>query len=297
MPHQNLFLVHGDVTDAFSIQRIVEQCKPDLFFHLAAMSHVGKSFEIPKVTESVNCGGTLNCLEAIRSIKPDFKFYFAASSEMFGDYLNRPVSMRATMKLNEYSTLSARSPYGASKIYGFNLTRQYRDSYNIHACNGILFNHESPLRGEHFVTRKITLGIADIVNKRVDHIMLGNLDARRDWGFAGDYVHGMCDIIMHDTPDDFVIAAGESFSVKEFLTLAFGVAGLGDYKKYVEISDKYKRPSDIENLVGDASKARKALGWESQMSFEDMVTFMVLHDLETDPLKRRLLLQDSLIKE
>jgi len=295
MPHQNLFIVNGDVTDAFSIQRIMEQYQPDEFYHLAAMSHVGKSFKIPKATQDINCGGTLNCLEAIRSIKPDTKFYFAASSEMFGDQLNVPMSLgRGFITLDEDSPLSARSPYGASKIYGFNLTRNYRESYNIHACNGILFNHESPLRGEHFVSRKITLGISDIVHGRADKIVLGNIDACRDWGFAGDYVRAMHMIINHEEPDDFVVAVRHSHSVRDFLSLAFNVAGLGDYQKYIEISKEFYRPSDIEVLLGNPDKATDILGWAPQVSFEKLVELMVRHDVETDQNKKRQLVHDAL---
>lgn len=298
MPHQNLYIVNGDVTDAFSIQRIIERYQPNEFYHLAAMSHVGKSFKIPKATEQINCGGTLNCLEAIRSIKPDIKFYFASSSEIFGDQLNimQPAE-RDIIKLDETSSFMARSPYGASKIYGFNLTRQYRESYNIHACNGILFNHESPLRGEHFVSRKITQGIADIIHNRTDKIVLGNLDACRDFGFAGDYVRAMYMIVNHDNADDFVIATGQTYSVKEFLSLAFNYAGLGNFEPYIEVSEEFYRPSDINILLGDAQKAREVLGWAPRVSFQRMVELMVHHDIEDNPNKKRALIYDALSRK
>jgi len=298
MPHQNFFVVNGDITDAFSIQRIMDRYQPDEFYHLAAMSHVGKSFHIPEATQRINCGGTLNCLEAIRSIKPDTKFYFAGSSEMFGDQLNVPQSLgRGYIRLNEDSVMGARSPYGASKIYGFNLTRQYRESYNIFACNGILFNHESPLRGEHFVTRKITLGVADIALNRADKIVLGNLDASRDWGFAGDYVRAMHMMLQHDEPDDFVIATGRTHSVRDFLVAAFKACTIDDFTPFVEVSQEFERPSDIEILLGDASKANDILGWRPETSFEDLVRMMVHHDVEQRTKQKRALVGDALYQK
>lgn len=278
--HANFFVENGDITDSNSIRRIIAKYMPDELYHLAAQSHVHFSFESPKSTEEINCGGTVNVLEALREIKKDCKFYFAGSSEMFGDQL-----YSGNVMLNEDSTMKARSPYGASKIFGFNLTRHYREAYNMFACNGILFNHESPLRGENFVTRKITKSIADIIQGRSEFITLGNIKAKRDWSFAGDMVKGMHLILQHEKPDDFILASGKSYSVEEFLVKAINVWNEEDLntenliKKWVKIDPKFYRPTDINVLLGDSSKARELLGWKPEFSFNQLVEMMVNFDI------------------
>lgn len=295
MMHPNLRIVHGDITDLSSMQNIIRAYQPDEFYHLASVSHVGKSFQIPISVCHTNGLGTLNCLEAIRLIKPDTKFYFAGSSEMFGDQLNISESLsKDFLTLDEQSQMLARSPYGASKIYGYNITRCYRESYGIFACNGILFNHTSPLRTEHFVSRKITTGIRDIIRGISNNIKLGNINTARDWGFAGSYVKAMHMILNNFEADDFVIATGRAFSIKEFLEIAFHAAGLGDYEKYIEISEDFFRPADINILLGDATKAKTILEWQHDIDFPKVIEMMVKYDLETDPTKKRKLIGDAL---
>lgn len=289
LDHQNLILVNGDVTDSSCIHRIVAEYMPDEFYHLAAQSHVGFSSEAPQITQDINCTGTTNTLEAVKDLVPDCRYYFAASSEMFGNQLDETIVVDrapSVMKLNELSTLAARSPYGASKIFGYNMTRHYREAYDIFACAGILFNHESPLRGENFVTRKITKSIADIMAGKSDKITLGNIDAKRDWGFAGDYVKAMHLMLNHSEPDDFVIATGECYSVRDFLLRAFKHTGwpLSDeleqmIDKYVKFEKRFLRPSDINVLLGDAKKAKEILGWEPTISFDKLVQSMMKYDL------------------
>lgn len=292
--HQNLFITNGDITDANSINRVVKEYQPDEYFHLASQSHVGVSFQIPHSTSEINCLGTLNTLEAIRHVKPDTKYYFAASSEMAA---NRLITEGDKYKcIDENFPWSACSPYGASKIYGFNMTKHYREAYDIFACNGVLMNHESSIRGNHFVTRKITTGIADIVYGRKNHIALGNIDAKRDWGFAGSYIVAMHKMLQHSIPDDYVIAANECYSVRDFLKLAFEIAGLGDYQKYIKIDPQFYRPTDIDLLLGDYSKAKKILKWEPTVKFEELVEWMVQYDLnrEHNPGKARQYVHDAL---
>lgn len=286
LKHSNLFIENGDITDASSIRRIISKYMPDEFYHLAAQSHVAFSFESPKSTEEINCGGTVNVLEALREVKRDCKFLFSASSEMFGDQLNIPQSLGPEyIKLDENSPMQARSPYGASKIFGYNLTKHYREAYDMFACSSINFNFESPLRGENFVTRKITKSIADIIQGRSEFITLGNIHTKRDWSFAGDTVMGMYLILRHSEPDDFVLASGESYSVEEFLKHAIMCWNQGDLDldrliaRWVKIDSKFYRPTDIGNLVGDSSKAHGLLGWEPKFSFDDLVKMMVDFDL------------------
>jgi len=294
--HQNLFLVEGDVTDIMSVYRIVKDYQPDEFYHLAAQSHVWESFKTPISTLEINGMGTLNCLEAIRNIKPDTKFYFAGSSEMFGNYLGDEYSedRHIIIPLDERSPMTARSPYGASKIYGYHITKNYREAYGMFAAAGILFNHSSPIRGETFVSRKITMGVADIMAGKTDKLVLGNLDASRDWFFAGDAVKAMYQILQQDVPDDFVIAMGQDYSIRHFLDIAFGYVEL-DWKEYVTIDQKFFRPSELYTLVGDADKARKMLGWKPTVAFDTMVEMMVRYDM-AEPDNKRKLIGDELLK-
>jgi len=294
--HQNLFLVEGDLTDIMSIYRIVKDYQPDEFYHLGAQSHVGESFKTPISTLEINGIGTLNCLEAIRNVKPDTKFYFAGSSEMFGNHLSDEYSENRNIivPLDEKSPMTARSPYGASKIYGYHITKNYREAYGMFAAAGILFNHSSPIRGETFVSRKITMGVADIMDGKTDKLALGNLDASRDWFFAGDAVRAMYEILQQDVPDDFVIAMGQDYSIRHFLDIAFGYVEL-DWKKYVTIDQKFFRPSELYTLVGDADKAHRILGWKPTISFDTMVEMMVRYDMAAPDDKRKLI-GDELLK-
>lgn len=294
--HQNLFLVEGDVTDITSLYRIIKDYQPDEFYHLAAQSHVLESFKTPISTLEINGIGTLNCLEAIRNVKPDTKFYFAGSSEMFGNHLSDEYSedRNIIVPLDEQSPMTARSPYGASKIYGYHITKNYREAYGMFAAAGILFNHSSPIRGETFVSRKITMGVADIVAGKTDKLALGNLDASRDWFFAGDAVKAMYEILQQDVPDDFVIAMGQDYSIRHFLDIAFGYVEL-DWKKYVTIDQKFFRPSELYTLVGDADKAHQVLGWKPTVTFDTMVEMMVRYDM-AEPDKKRKMIGDELLK-
>lgn len=272
--------IKADLSDHGSIVSAIKQSQPDEIYNLAAQSFVGASFQQPILTADITGLGVLRVLEAIKENKPDAKFYQASSSEMFGDY---------TDIKNENSPFIPRSPYGAAKVFGHHITNHYREAYGIFACSGILFNHESPLRGLEFVTRKITDTLARIKFKKTTSLKLGNIYAKRDWGFAGDYVEAMWLMLQQTNPDDYVIATGESHSVEEFLTLATEYAELGDWHDFVEIDESVKRPTDIEDLVGDSSKAQKQLNWKPKMSFKELVKTMVLHDiaytkLQIDPL-------------
>ena len=268
---KKLFLHYGDLADSSSISRLLEKVVPDEIYNLGAQSHVKVSFDIPEYTTDIDATGTCRLLDAIKDTRIKTKFYQASSSEMYGKVQQIPQS--------ETTPFYPRSPYACAKIYSYWLTVNYRESYNIFGCNGILFNHESPRRGETFVTRKITRGIADIMSKKTDKLYLGNLDAKRDWGFAGDYVEAMWLMLQQDEPDDYVVATGETYSVKDFLDESFGYAGL-DWKKYVEISAKYFRPAEVDLLIGDASKAKKKLNWIPKVGFKDLVKMMVDSDLE-----------------
>ena len=273
-PHSNknrLFLHYGDLSDASSLARLIGRIQPDEIYNLAAQSHVRVSFDSPEYTTDITATGTIRLLEAIREtgIKP--RFYQASSSEMYGLVQEVPQTER--------TPFYPRSPYGCAKLYSFWITVNYRESYGLHASNGILFNHESPRRGETFVTRKITRAVAHINAGLQDKLYLGNLDAKRDWGYAKEYVEAMWLMLQQEKPDDYVIATNETHSIREFLDIAFGHAGL-DWKKHVEIDEKYYRPAEVELLIGDYSKARKQLGWQPRTKFADLVRLMVEADIE-----------------
>jgi len=263
--------IKTDLADQGSIQNAIKQSNPDEIYNLAAQSFVGTSFEQPILTSDITGLGTLRVLEAIKQVKHDVKFYQASSSEMFGNY--------SEMK-NEHSPFLPRSPYGVAKVFAHNMVNHYREAYDLFASCGILFNHESPLRGLEFVTRRISYELAQIKFKKKNKIHLGNLNAKRDWGFAGDYVEAMWLMMQQDHPDDYVIATGESHSVEEFLSLATEIAGLGDWHDLVEIDKELLRPTDIEDLVGNSSKARKELGWKPKVNFKELVKMMVEHDID-----------------
>jgi GDPmannose 4,6-dehydratase len=262
-------LHYGDLDDPLSLIRILQEVEPDEVYHLAAQSHVQVSFELPDYTGSVTGLGTMRLLEAMRLSEINSRFYQASSSELFGS---------APPPQHENTPFHPRSPYAVAKLYSYWATVNYREAYGMFAVNGILFNHESPRRGENFVTRKITRAVAAIVAGTQEKLHLGNLDAKRDWGFAGDYVEAMWLMLQHDVPEDFVIATGEAHSVREFCDAAFGHVGL-DYRDYVVIDDRFFRPAEVDYLLGDPSKARSVLGWEPATKFDGLVTSMVDADL------------------
>lgn len=266
-----LFLHYGDLNDSSSLNRVIEKIAPDEIYNLAAQSHVKVSFEVPEYTGEITGLGTVRLLEAIRETEVPARFYQASSSEMFGLVQEVPQS--------ESTPFYPRSPYGAAKVYSYWIVKNYREAYGIHASNGILFNHESPRRGETFVTRKITRAVASIKAGLQDKLYLGNLDAKRDWGFAGDYVEAQWLMLQQDEAEDFVIATGETHSVGEFAERAFARVGL-DSKDYIEIDPRYYRPTEVELLIGDASNAKAKLGWEPKVSFEGLVDMMVDADVE-----------------
>lgn len=266
----NLYLHYGDMANTGNLVDLIYQIKPDEVYHLAAQSHVRVSFDLPEYTGDITGLGTLRILEAIRKSGIPTRFYQASSSEMFGS---------AHPPQNENTPFEPQSPYAAAKAYAFWLTRNYRRGYHLFGSNGILFNHESPRRGETFVTRKITRALAAIVAGRQKTLYLGNLDARRDWGYAPDYVAAMWKILQHDASDDFVIGTGEAHSVREFLDEAFGYVGL-DWQEYVKIDARYFRPTEVDYLLADAARARSALGWEPRVYFRDLVRIMVDADME-----------------
>ena len=274
-PHEKgkLKLIFGDLSDASAINDIIRTVNPDEVYNLAAQSHVRVSFDIPEYTADVTALGSLRLLDAIRRFCPKAKYYQASSSEMFGKVAETPQT--------EKTPFHPRSPYGVSKVFAYWITKNYRESYNIFACNGILFNHESPRRGHTFVTRKITKGIAKIKAGKQNKIYLGNLDARRDWGYAKDYVEAMWLMLQAELPDDYVIATGETHSVKEFLEKAFSHVGL-NWQDYVEIDNRYIRPSEVDILQGDPTKAKEKLGWESKTNFDELVKIMVEADLKEE---------------
>jgi len=271
-PHQTntqLFLHYGDLTDGTGLREILTRVQPDGVYNLGAQSHVRVSFDQPVYTVQADAVGTIRLLEAIRDTGLDTKFYQASSSEMYGKVTQIPQT--------ETTPFHPRSPYGCAKVYSFWQTVNYREAYGLFACNGILFNHESPRRGETFVTRKITRAATRIKEGLQDKLYLGNLDARRDWGFAGDYVEAMWLMLQQDKPDDYVIATGQTRSIREFLDLAFEQVGL-DWHDYVEIDPRYLRPAEVDLLQGDSSKARKLLGWKPKVSFEQLVAMMIESD-------------------
>jgi GDPmannose 4,6-dehydratase len=273
-PHSGksrLFLHYGDLSDASALARLVGKIKPAEIYNLAAQSHVRVSFDSPEYTTDITATGTVRLLEAIRETGVKARFYQASSSEMYGKVQDVPQT--------ETTPFYPRSPYGCAKVFSFWATVNYRESYGMHASNGILFNHESPRRGETFVTRKITRAVAHIKAGLQDKLFLGNLDAKRDWGYAKEYVEAMWLMLQQDEPDDYVIATNETHSVKEFLELTFEYAGL-NWKKHVEIDPRYYRPAEVDMLIGDYGKAKKKLGWKPKTRFADLARLMVDADIE-----------------
>jgi GDPmannose 4,6-dehydratase len=291
--HKNLILYYGDVADGSNLSRLIAKIKPDEIYHLAAQSHVRISFDIPEYTGDVTGLGVLRILDAIRESHVNTKFYQASSSEMFGKVEDVPQT--------ENTSFYPRSPYGVAKVYGYWITRNYRESYNLFACNGILFNHESPRRGENFVTRKITRGLARIKLGIDETLYLGNLEAKRDWGYAKDYVEGMWMMLQQEKPDDYILATNETHTVREFVELAanelgfdlsWGGKGLKEEgvdrrtgKVIIRIDPRYFRPAEVDLLIGDYSKAKKLMGWEPKVKFKELVEIMVNADLEREELK------------
>ncbi len=272
---EEIQLIQGDLLDQSSLAAALSETQPDEVYNLAAQSFVATSWNQPVLTGEFTALGVTRMLEAIRSVKPDIKFYQASSSEMFGKVTETPQK--------ETTRFYPRSPYGVAKVYGHYITVNYRESYNLYACSGILFNHESPRRGLEFVTRKISNAVARISLGKQKKLELGNLDAKRDWGFAGDYVEAMWMMLQQHEPDDYVIATGENHSVKEFVELAFQAVGISDWEKYVEANKKeYMRPAEVDYLIGDYSKAGKRLGWEPKTSFTALVEMMVKSDIEME---------------
>ncbi len=285
------FLHYGDLTDSSNLNRLIEKIGPDEIYNLAAQSHVKVSFDVPEYTAETTAVGTLRFLDAIKDIGIKTKYYQASSSEMYGGHSE-------TVPQDEKTPFTPRSPYGAAKLYAYWITVNYREAYNIFASNGILFNHESPRRGKTFVTRKITRAVADIYLNKQDKLFLGNLDAKRDWGYAKDYVEGMWLMLQQDKPDDYVLATGKTYTVREFCSMAFkeigidliwkgvGVEECGIDKKsgkvLIAIEPQYFRPTEVNVLCGNAEKAKKALGWESKTSLEDLISMMVRHDIEQE---------------
>ncbi len=276
VPDARLRLVYGDLNDASSLNKILRTIRPDEIYNLGAQSHVRVSFDVPEYTAEVTGLGTLRLLEAVRESGLQPKFYQASSSEMFGKVREIPQK--------ETTPFYPRSPYGVAKVFSYWVTVNYREAYNLFACNGILFNHESPRRGETFVSRKITRAAARIKLGLQADLFLGNLDAKRDWGYAGDYVQAMWLMLQQEKPDDYVIATGETHSVRDLLDVAFGHVGL-DWKRYVKIDPRYYRPTEVDILVGNASKAKQHFGWTPKVSFKELVAMMVDADLQTERLK------------
>ena len=273
----NLKIIHGDLTDSSSLIRSLDISNPDEIYNLGAISYVAYSWNQVQLTSQVTALGVVNLLEAIRIWSggdvDKVKFYQASSSEMFGKVQETPQTER--------TLLWPRSPYGVAKAFGHHVTINYRESYGLHASSGILFNHESPRRGPEFVTRKISLAVAQIAKGKSNELVLGNLDSKRDWGFAGDYVKAMWQMLQQPNADDYVIATGETHSVKEFVEEAFRYIGIEDWGKYVKISDELKRPAEVDFLVGDSTKAKKILNWQPTVNFQQLVHMMVKADLES----------------
>ncbi|MEN9341797.1 MAG: hypothetical protein RIQ54_53 [Candidatus Parcubacteria bacterium] len=271
---KKLILHYGDLSDGNTFRKLIYKINPQEIYNLAAQSHVRVSFDIPEYTAEITGVGTLRILEAIKDYQEhaggQVKFYQASSSEMFG---------ATPPPQNEETKFHPRSPYGVAKVFSYYATQNYRESYGLFAVNGILFNHESERRGETFVTRKITRGIARILKGLDKKLYLGNLDARRDWGYAPEYVQAMWMMLQHEKPDDFVIGTGQTHSIKDFLQKAFQVVGIDDWQQYVEIDPRYFRPAEVENLIADASKAKQILGWQPKVMLDGLVARMVSHDL------------------
>ncbi|MDD2276838.1 MAG: GDP-mannose 4,6-dehydratase [Smithellaceae bacterium] len=270
-PNAKLFLHYGDLSVSGQIMDLLASIRPDEIYHLGAQSHVRVSFDMPEYTGDITGLGTLRILESIRKTGIRTKFYQASSSEMFG---------AAPPPQSENTKFQPRSPYAAAKVYAYYIVQNYRDAYGIFATNGILFNHESPRRGETFVTRKITRAATQIKLGLKDKLYLGNLEAKRDWGFAGDFVEAMWLMLQQDRPDDYVIATGETHSVREFAEKVFSKLDL-DYAQYVAVDPRYFRPTEVDVLLGDSSKARKALGWQPRISFDELIDMMIASDLES----------------
>jgi GDPmannose 4,6-dehydratase len=268
-PGARLFLYYGDLSDSEQISNILYNIKPDEVYHLGAQSHVRVSFDMPEYTGNITALGTVRILEAIRRSGNKIKFYQASSSEMFGN---------APSPQNEKTYFRPRSPYAIAKVYAYWMTENYREGYNVFACNGILFNHESPRRGETFVTRKVAMAVANIMAKKQRFLYLGNLEPKRDWGYAPEYVEVMWRILQEDKPEDFVIGTGEQHSVREFVEQAFSYVGL-DWKKYVKTDPRYFRPTEAEDLVANSSKAEKTLGWKPKVRFEELIKIMIDADM------------------
>ena len=266
--------IQGDLLDQASLVQVMEESRPDEIYNLAAQSFVPASWNQPVLTGEFTALGVTRMLDAMRQVVPQARFYQASSSEMFGKVREVPQ--------NELTSFHPRSPYAVAKTYGHHLTVNYRESYGLYAASGILFNHESPRRGHEFVTRKITDGVARITAGRTRELRLGNLDAQRDWGFAGDYVRAMWLMLQQDKPDDFVVATGRTHSVRQFLEIAFGHVGLR-YQDFVVQDPRYMRPAEVDQLIGDSTKARRVLGWEPTVTFEELVTMMVEEDLRLVP--------------
>ena len=265
-------ILTGDMTDQNSLFRCLKESNPDEVYNLAAQSFVGESWNTPEQTSNVTGLGVLRVLEAIREFNPKIKFYQASSSEMFGRMVENPA--------NENTPFYPRSPYGVSKLYGHWITKNYRESYDMYACSGILFNHESERRGIEFVTRKISDGVAKIKLGLADYITLGNLDAERDWGYAPDYVEAMWLMLQQNTPDDYVIATGEKHSIRDFLEASFNYIGINDWESYVKQDARFMRPAEVDVLRGDYTKANKELNWTPKTSFNELVKIMVDNDLK-----------------
>jgi len=268
----DLELITGDITDENSMNHIIKGIKPNELYNLAAQSFVGVSWDLNKLTTEVNAMGPLNILNSLKMHSPSTRYYQASTSEMYG---NSNGEMQS-----ELTTFKPRSPYGVAKLYAYWITVNFRESYSLHASNGILFNHESPLRGIEFVTRKITDGVARVKLGLKDKIVLGNLDAKRDWGYAGDFVEAMWLMMQQESPDDYVIGTGEQHSIGELLHIAFNHVGIEDWKNYVESDPRFKRPAELHSLCGDSSKARSKLGWTPKTKFEDMIRMMMDADIK-----------------
>lgn len=269
-PDARIYLYYGDLSVSGQLTDLLHAIRPDEIYHLGAQSHVRVSFDMPEYTGDVTGLGTLRLLEAIRKTGMKTKFYQASSSEMFG---------AAPPPQNEITPFQPQSPYAAAKVYAYHMVKNYRDAYKIFACNGILFNHESPRRGETFVTRKITRAATQIKLGLKNTLFLGNMEAKRDWGFAADFVEAMWLMMQQDEPEDYVIATGETHSVREFVEKVFGKLGL-DYKRHVSIDPKYFRPTEVDILLGDATKAKKKLGWTPKVTFEQLIDMMIEADME-----------------
>ena len=271
--NKGLILETGDVTDIGSLLDIVETHQPDEFYNLAAQSFVGGSWRLAHVTTDVDAKGVLNCLETIKRVNKNIKFYQAGTSEMFGNANINGVQ-------TEETPFMPRSPYGVAKLYGYHITRNFRESYNMFACTGILFNHESPIRGIEFVTRKVTDGVAQILKGKNSKIKLGNLSAERDWGHAKDYVQAMYLMLQQENPEDFIISTGVKYSVADLCEKAFNLAGIKDWKQYVEVDDKFVRPAELDTLQASCNKAKEKLGWTPKTSFDELIKEMLEADIK-----------------